>query len=166
MTRIFIGAWPDSVVRGQLAEYSTKCVWTDHARPIAEADFHLTLRFIGDVDLPRLDSIRAALKSDFDPIDIELARPQLWEEVAVLRPKSTPAALTALRASIDDKLGFLALATDHLRFKPHVTLALRAKHSSLPQSNPIAWHINSFCLVESTSSSAGRYRILETYCAR
>lgn len=165
MPRLFIAAWPDSVVCAQLAEYSAKCEWANQAKPVTATDFHLTLRFVGEVDFPMLNTIRESLALDFAPIDLELGRPQLWEEVAVLRPISTSTELTALHDSIEEKLGCLGLTADRRGYRPHVTLAHRAKHSRLPQSNVIAWRINAFCLVESIFSSAGRYRILHTYLA-
>ena len=165
MSRIFIAAWPDAVVCAQLAEYAAKCEWANQAKQVAATDFHLTLRFIGEVDLLMLNTIRKSLALDFEPIDLELGRPQLWEEVAVLRPISTPTELTALHYSIEERLSSLGLTADHRGYRPHVTLARRAKHSHLPQSNAIAWHINAFCLVESISSAAGQYRILQTHLA-
>ncbi|HEY3049956.1 MAG TPA: RNA 2',3'-cyclic phosphodiesterase [Polaromonas sp.] len=166
MPRLFIAAWPDSMVRGQLAEYSAKCEWAGHAKPVAVADIHLTLRFIGDVDLPLLSPLRESLALDFDAFDLELERPQLWKEVAVLWPSATSAALTELHDAIDDRLQGLGFTADSRSFRPHVTLARHAKHSRMPQPTAIAWHINAFCLVESTPSSDGRYHILQTYLAR
>jgi len=166
MPRLFIAAWPDATVRAQLAEYSAKCEWAGRAKPVAAADIHMTLRFIGDVDLPLLDTLRGSLALDFDAFDLELGRPQLWDEVAVLRPSATSAALTELHDSIDDRLQGLGFTADSHSFRPHVTLARHARHSRMPQPSAIAWHINAFCLVESTPSSAARYRILQTYLAR
>lgn len=168
MPRFFIAAWPDSIVSAQLAEYSSTCEWGNRAKPVAATEFHLTLRFIGEVDLPTLNKIRESLALDFEPVDFELGRPQLWEEVAVLRPIETSTALTALTAlhdSIEEKLICLGLTADRRAYRPHVTLAHRARHSRLPQSSVIAWRINEFCLVESTLSPVGRYRILQTYFA-
>ena len=62
--------------------------WAGRAKPVAAADIHMTLRFIGDVDMPSLDTLRGALALDFDAFDLELGRPQLWDEVAVLRPSA------------------------------------------------------------------------------
>jgi len=166
MPRIFIAVWPDAVVCAQLAEYAAKCEWANQAKPVAATDFHLTLRFVGEVNLPMLDTIRQSLALDFEPIDLELGHPQLWEEVAVLRPISMSTELTALHDSIEERLGSLGLTADRRGYRPHVTLAHRAKHSHLPQSSVIAWRINAFCLVESISSPAGRYRILRTYLAQ
>lgn len=165
MHRTFIAAWPDAIVSAQLSEYSATCEWANHAKPVTATNFHLTLRFVGDVDLPMLNTVRESLTLDFEPVDLELGRPQLWEEVAVLRPIETSTALTALHDSIEEKLVCLGLTADRRSYRPHVTLAHRARHSHLPQSSVIAWRINEFCLVESTLSPAGRYRILQTYFA-
>ncbi len=165
MPRLFIALWPDARVRRQLADYSAACEWTGQAKPVAAADIHLTLRFLGEVALP-LNTLQDALTLDFEAFDLELGRPQLWEAVAVLRPSAESAALAALHDSIDGRLQALGFAADSRGLRPHVTLARRASHSRLPQPPAIAWHINAFCLVMSAPSSAGRYRVLQTYRAR
>ena len=113
-----------------------------------------------------LSPLRESLALDFDAFDLELERPQLWDEVAALRPSAGSAALTGLHDAIDDRLQGLGFTADSRSFRPHVTLARYASHSRMPLPDAIAWHINAFCLVESAPSPAGRYRILQTYSAR
>ena len=167
MPRLFFAVWPDAQVRSQLAEYSAKCEWPQQARPVAAADFHLTLRFIGDADMHLRNTLRRSLKLDFDPFDVELGQPELWKgEVAVLRPSTDSAALTALHDSLEDKLAGLGLTEQERSYRPHVALARHAKHSHLPEPGAMAWHVTTFCLAESAPSPSGRYRILQTYLAR
>lgn len=166
MPRLFIALWPDARVRGQLADYSAKCEWADPARPVAAADIHLTLRFLGEVALPLLNPLQESLALDFEAFDLELGLPQLWKEVAVLWPSATSAALIELHDAIDGRLQGLGFMADSRSFRPHVTLARRARHSRMPLPDAIAWHINAVCLVASTPSPIGRYRILQTYLAR
>lgn len=166
MPRLFIALWPDAKVRSQLADYSAKCAWSDPAKPVAAANFHLTLHFLGEVVLPLLKPLQESLALNFDAFDLELGQPQLWDEVAILQPSSESASLAALNDSLTDKLQGLGITPDSRSFRPHLTLARHASHSRLPQPAAIAWHINGFYLVASAPSPAGRYRILQTYAAR
>lgn len=166
MPRIFIALWPDAKVRDQLTDYSTKCAWSAPAKPVAAADFRLTLRFLGEVALPLLQLLQASLALDFDAFDLALGQPQRWNEVAILQPGAGSAALAKQHDSLTDKLQGLGVTPDRRSFRPHLTLARHASDSHLPPPAAIAWHINAYCLVASAPSPAGRYRILQTYAAR
>ena len=166
MPRIFIALWPDAKVRGQLSDYSATCAWSAQAKPVAAADFHLTLHFLGEVALPLLQPLQASLALDFDAFDLALGQPQLWNEVAILQPGAGSAALVALHEALTDKLQALGFTPDRRSFRPHLTLARHAGDSRLPPPAAMAWHINAYCLAASAPSPAGRYRILQTYAAR
>lgn len=146
MPRLFIALWPDAKVRGQLADYSAKCVWSAPAKPVAAADFHLTLHFLGEVALPLFLPLQESLALDFDAFDLALGQPQLWDEVAILQPGAGSAALAALHDSLTDKLLDLGFTPDSRSFRP-------PPDAGTPRE-PF------------TPAPARRYRILQTYAAR
>lgn len=166
MPRLFIALSPNAEVRGQLADYSAKCAWAAPAKPDSPADFHLTLRFLGEVAFPLIKPLQDSLAVGFDAFDLALGQPQLWNEVAILQPGPGSAALAGLYNTIDDKLQELGSTPESRSFRPHLTLARRASDSRLPQPAAMAWQVNAFYLVESAPSPAGRYRILQTCAAR
>lgn len=97
------------------------------ARWIAPEDFHLTLRFIGDVDVALAERIderlsglgRGPVGVEFDSLSwFGADRPRAI--VARMRPL---AALVALQAAQERALRRLGLAADTRNFTPHVTLA-------------------------------------------
>ncbi|MEM6666044.1 MAG: RNA 2',3'-cyclic phosphodiesterase [Pseudomonadota bacterium] len=124
MPRLFVAlALPDAVrtrlsfLRGGLPG----------ARWIDPENFHITLRFIGDVDGDVAEDAAAALtRVDAEPFPLTLTglgsfghgRPHsIWAGV----DPSTP--LVALQDSIERTLQHAGLAPDPRKFTPHVTLA-------------------------------------------
>ncbi|SFB94649.1 2'-5' RNA ligase [Polaromonas sp. OV174] len=166
MTRLFFALWPDTPLREQLADYSASCVWPREAKPVAAADFHLTLRFVGNLDLAQVEPLQGLRAPDFVAFPLLFGQPELWGEVAVLRPSMASAALLELQAALDAQLSALGLSAHNRSFQPHVTLARRASDALLPPPSAIAWQVKAFYLAASLPSATGRYRILQTYGAR
>ncbi|MEQ9519204.1 MAG: RNA 2',3'-cyclic phosphodiesterase [Parvibaculum sp.] len=106
------------------------------ARWISPENFHITLRFIGDVPEDVANEIDDALAKINDaPFDIELegigqfghAKPHaVWAAV-----KPTP-ALTALQARQEMILQRAGLAPETRKYTPHVTLARLTRSATSP----------------------------------
>ena len=101
------------------------------ARWIDPENYHVTLRFIGDVDDPLADDVADALHQISRP-SFELALEGLGA-FGSRRPHSLWAglkrasALTDLHTELERCLQRIGLAPEHRRFIPHITLArLRA----------------------------------------
>lgn len=97
------------------------------ARWIDPENYHLTLRFIGDVDARTADEIVAALdRIERQPFRIALRG---LDAFGTKKPHSIYAGvepcaeLDALQGEIDRRLRRLGLAADARKFVPHVTLA-------------------------------------------
>lgn len=97
------------------------------ARWIDPENYHLTLRFVGDVDARTADELVAALdRVARAPVRVELKglgafgsrKPHSVYASAVLSPE-----LTELHGDIDRACRRVGIAPDPRRFTPHVTLA-------------------------------------------
>jgi RNA 2',3'-cyclic 3'-phosphodiesterase len=115
------------------------------------------LHYIGPVARERLVRVTSGLAVPFDPIELLLDRAEVWPNgAAVLVPTQDDAALTALHAALGDAIDQLALAREARPFRPHVTLARRARGTRLVQGRPFNWRARSYALLE----SAQGYRVL------
>lgn len=98
------------------------------ARWVPEANFHLTLRFLGEVEPPVGEDIVHALdRIQADPVALAL------DGVGTFGTQRSPAllfanvprtdALVALNRKVERAMGQLGLAADRRKFHPHITLA-------------------------------------------
>lgn len=103
----------------------------EHARWIERENFHITLRFIGDIPEDVAADVDVALESvPFEPFEIELegvgefggAKPHaLWAGVKLTEP------LKRLQARHESAMRRVGLPPETRKYTPHVTLArLRA----------------------------------------
>lgn len=125
MTRLFIGLeLPQAAVDG----LGRLRGGVDGARWQSDAQFHLTLRFIGEVAPGRIPEIRSALariafhafRLEIEGLGIfgKLRKPRaLWAGVR------DPVPLKHLHEKIDQALVRVGIAPEEHKFRPHVTLA-------------------------------------------
>lgn len=174
MHRLFVGLRPPRATREQLRTLMggvTGARWQD------DAQLHLTLRFIGEVERPIAEDIAIALSHiHFPPIHVALAgvgqfdsrgRPNaLW---AGVRPHD---ALAGLHKKVDQALVRCGLAPESRAYLPHITLA-RMNASAGPTDRFLESHaglasapfvLDHFLLFESTLGREGAiYEAIERY---
>jgi 2'-5' RNA ligase len=97
---------------------------------VAPERMHLTLRFIGEVDDRKAESIVAALRSPvaLDPFDVR------WDGLGSFPPRGAPrvlwvgvargaAALTGAEKAVSERLASLGIPPENRPYSPHLTLA-------------------------------------------
>ncbi|MCX7250934.1 MAG: RNA 2',3'-cyclic phosphodiesterase [Burkholderiales bacterium] len=162
--RLFLALWPDAAVRAALREQALCWGWPDAARRYDEADWHLTLHFLGNLPPERLVGLRAGLAVDFEPFELVLDRAELWHGIAVLTCDAVPPALQRLHAALGQALQRLGLAPDARPYRPHLTLARSAVGAQLALEPPrIAWPVRGYALVRSTGDPRWRYDAVQQY---
>ena len=138
MPRLFVAVnLPDepSQQLQQLQDVRLSARWTPPAQ------YHLTLRFIGEVDQPVSRSLREALNAIQGPSlrlqsgELDVFPSRRRPRVLVLRIRPT-SALKALQADVETATQEVGLPPDDRPFSPHVTFA-RLKKPSLK-------HVRSF----------------------
>jgi 2'-5' RNA ligase len=163
--RLFVALWPGPVTRAAISEWQRGWEWPAHAAPVQADRLHLTLHFLGDVPAQRLPQITAGLRGPFEPFALRLGHGEIWpNSVAVLEPADTPPELQRLHAALRDPVIALGLAVDARPFRPHVTLARRARGAKLPaQQARLRWRVDDgYVLVCSLPGGAG-YQVVERY---
>ena len=124
MHRLFVAITLPEDLRDRLADL---CHGLQGARWSVPDNFHLTLRFIGEVDGAMLDEIAHAL-SEIEGQPFALAIDGLGHFESRSKPKVLWAGLTAseplrhLRDQVETALTRAGLERDTRRFSPHVTL--------------------------------------------
>lgn len=157
MKRLFIALWPDDKTRQQCAAI-IKQIQTDTVSPVKPANLHVTLLFLGNIDAETEKLLKQAL-AVFPIPKISLCFDQLsfWKQSGILCLTASECGETLVDwvQALSVLARELVISVDERPFKPHVTLVRKAKGLKVLAFEPISWHANSVCLVESRSSSEG-----------
>jgi len=166
--RLFFAFWPDDGTREALARACRKAIRGSGGRPVAEANLHVTVAFLGAVAgdrLPELSAVAAGLRAGpleitFDRID-HWARPQV---LVALCSEPSPAA-AALAAALWAGLRPLGIPPDLRPYQPHVTLARKVRRPGRDLGmRPVPWPVRDLALVESVTDPDGaRYAVLKRW---
>ncbi|AMO21701.1 RNA 2',3'-cyclic phosphodiesterase [Ramlibacter solisilvae] len=163
--RLFTALWPPPPVREAIARWQHQWQWPPGAAVVPTDRLHITLHFLGNVPAARVDGLRAALRLPSTPFRLDLGRPGLWGGgIAVLSPDCVPEALGALHERLAAALTAAGLPTEERPYKPHVTLARRARGAKAPAEGPgLRWDAqDGFVLVESLPGGRG-YKVLDRF---
>jgi len=155
--RLFFALWPDDLQRQRLHRLTRKVVRRCGGRPIAEANLHLTLAFLGEVDAVELARTAATgvVQTEFefalDHYGYFAPARSLW-----LGPRRLPQALMDLQAQLWDRLAAAGFPRDSKPFRPHVTLARKAPAPrAIGPPQPLVWPVKEFALIQSETLPAG-----------
>ena len=165
MPRLFVAIRPPDHIMDQLLDTMGGI---EAARWQDEAQLHLTLRFMGEVDPPLAEDLALALgRIGASPFELSLSGVGHFEKkgkVHTLWAGLAPSpALDALQARIERLCQQIGLEPEGRRFAPHITVARLpgsagpvgdwlAQHGTL-RSDP--WLVGSFHLYESTLAPSG-----------
>lgn len=160
--RVFFALGPDDATRAALAEAAALLTVRD-GQPLAHADLHLTLAFLGEVPQQRLPALKAfAASLRHRAFDLDIAAAGWWRgsRVAWLAPLQVPAPLAALAAALRAGAGRAGDAAAH--YQPHVTVARHVRRPpGLLGPVRVVWPVRDFALFCSNSSGTEpRYQTL------
>ena len=163
--RLFIGLMAGRAQEA-ITQYQLQYDWPATVRLTTPPQLHLTLLFLGNVELDMERRLRAALASvPMAPLSLRLTRADLFPGgIAVLKPEGNH-SLELLQGDIAALVQPLGLSLDPKPWVPHVTLARKAQGCVPPQVAPsIEWDVSQFSLVWSRPEGAG-YDVLESWSA-
>ncbi|MEE9141462.1 MAG: RNA 2',3'-cyclic phosphodiesterase [Gammaproteobacteria bacterium] len=163
--RLFFALWPPAELQAEISSATADVLVASKGRPQAEKNIHLTLAFLHNVEIERLECVcDAASRVEVRPFKLTLDRFAYWRrsKILSLSTSSIPDELEQLFDQIWTELGACDFRREERPFKAHVTLARKARHGSRdPLPKPIVWRIDEFVLVESVPGPKGRdYPIL------
>ncbi|MBH9398442.1 RNA 2',3'-cyclic phosphodiesterase [Pseudomonas aeruginosa] len=138
--------------------------WPLPSRPVATANLHLTLAFLGQVPSARLEALLdMAAAIEAAPFELRLAHLLRWSNgILLLAPSQPPGALLQLRRALCSGLAELPLPVEPRPFSAHLPLARDAAPlEDTPPPPTFVWQVDHFRLFCSQNDAAGvRYRTL------
>lgn len=134
---------------------SAMALWRDTlgcgGQPVAVTNLHLTLAFLGSQPSDRLDDLLALADGiQATAFPLHLDRLDLWQQGLLhLAPSQPPAALLELVTTLAERLDAAGFPQEHRIYRPHVTLARRARQRPVGPPQTFDWFADRFGLFSS-----------------
>ena len=166
--RTFFALWPDARVRAELAQAAQRMHRVLHGRRTRDDSIHLTLAFVGAVDVENLPRLLAPPADVFtSAFLLTLDDWGCWARNGVgwAAPSYIPGPLRDLAANLEGWLRGAGFELEDRAFAPHVTLVRKAQCEPLPESMAsIEWQVEAFALIQSRLAPGGaRYETLRAW---
>ena len=165
--RLFTAFWPTLAVRDALASLRDRWHWPAGAALVDAARWHVTLHFLGPVDVQRVPALVDALAVPMERAELGLqaTRHRVWPGGIAVLELDVPEPLRRLHARLSEALARFDVPTDARPWRPHVTFARKAAGATPPHdSDPLpAWPVDGYTLVR---SAGGNYDVLHRYAAK
>lgn len=137
------------------------CNWRDSqgigGRPVAQANLHLTLAFLGNQSPAAVDGLkRLAANVHVDAFALRLDQLRMiGKDFACLMPSQSPSPLNQLVEQLHAGLSTHGVVLDARPFLPHVTLSRRIQALPDIQPRPFQWSVHRFGLYRSDNTPRG-----------
>ena len=153
--RLFFALWPPADTARALAQWANEVQRATGGKTTAEEKIHLTLAFLGEADPNRAITAARRVSGNVHALPIEEARFVRENQMVWVRPRETPAALTALFERLSMELYREEFILERRPFAAHVTLVRKARRANLPAVPVVQWPVTEFLLVRSALSPKG-----------
>ena len=169
--RVFFALWPDADLRASIHKVAQDVSGVSEGRPMAHGNLHITLAFIGVVDLGTRQCLeQAADRLSVPGFELSLKRLGYWSRSKViwLGPVEVPEALRHLADELNQALKPCGYCPESRPFHPHVTLLRKTKRATRQKEiQPLSWRIDRFVFLESCSTNQGvDYQVLREWALR
>ncbi|HSV84244.1 MAG TPA: RNA 2',3'-cyclic phosphodiesterase [Ramlibacter sp.] len=162
--RLFLGLWPGAEEQAALRQHLAQWQWPPQARRTPPERLHITLHFIGDVPAERVPLLRRELAVPWAGCMLRLDRAEVWPGgIAVLEAQTVPDALADLQVRLAEALVRLELPVESRRYRPHVTLARKARGARPPAADAITWSAPPGYLLLRSVPGGGGYVPLQAF---
>lgn len=139
-------------VQAQLAHQAELLELTCGGRKVKMQHIHLTLLFLGNVAIHRIEMLRQVMKNvSTQEFEFNFEEIGYWKhnQVLYVQAKQFPAELFFLVDSLSNALSEAGFLFDKRVYKPHVTLIRKAIHPvTINLNDPIKWHVNKWHLIQ------------------
>jgi RNA 2',3'-cyclic 3'-phosphodiesterase len=157
--RVFYALAPDVAMQRSLGIIARELAARVGGRAIVDANLHLTLAFIGDVAMEKLDVLRAIVarlpKRAF-VLTLDRVGTFRHSELAWIAPSTVPAALAELQSTLVAALSEADFPLETRPFHAHVTLARRCtKRIAGARFTVLAWRVERVALLASIAADGG-----------
>ena len=150
--RVFFALWPDDGVRDALHREAQVLHRNCGGRVMRRENVHLTLVFVGDVAVERLDELRSVAGA-IAGHSFELVLDQLgyWRHNRIVwaAPKRVPGPLRGIVTALESGLQQAGFGFDRRPYAAHITLLRDARAPGVTAALHLDWPVGDFVLVES-----------------
>lgn len=157
--RVFFAISPSKTVQKQLAHQAKLLAPICGGRQIVMPHFHLTLVFLGNVSVQRIETLQHIMRNiAAQKFALCLDKISYWKhnQIIYLHAKQFPAELFDLVAALQSTLSKAEFVFDRRVYKPHITLFRKAAHSvNTELINPIHWPVSEWTLLQSKPTQTG-----------
>lgn len=165
--RMFFGLWPDPATRATFAGEDKTVFGGNGGRMVPPEEFHVTLRYLGEVPPPLVASVEdlgARAARTIAPTMVEFDEVQWWKEAKVLVrvARILPRPLFELDQALQVGLKSIGVAIDPKPLKLHLTLVrnIPPYPTGVGPAVPLAWDADALALIEGSPDPSGpRYRV-------
>ena len=166
--RLFFALWPNDEVIKFFSSAMKDKAFVGCGRKVAKENLHLTLAFLGTVDIQQKDQIVSLADHwKVSPFELVFDHFGYWKKPKVVWAgvSQVPQELTHLVSVLRDGLASLHYEVETRAYLPHLTLFRKvAKRPKLPEMQACSWQVSSFCLVSSTLTQRGaQYNVLKSW---
>ena len=166
MKRLFFALWPSEQTRKQIDSVN-QSIHQRGSRKLAAGNLHVTLVFLGNTSATNELVLRkSAGNISVQPFELHFNQLVFWQKpkILCLTTQRYDAQLTALVKALNHIVEQCGMHTEVRPYKPHITLARKAQKLIDCEVQPIAWQVDSFCLIESCSTPNGVvYQVLKRW---
>jgi 2'-5' RNA ligase len=162
--RVFFALRPDDRVREALHFHAQQLHRSCGGRVLRRENLHLTLVFIGDVGVERLDELKSVADAISATLfEFVLDRLGYWRHNRIVwaSPLTVPGPLRELVTGLEGGLKQAGFEFDQRPYAPHITLLRDAHAPAVLPPLGLNWPVGDFALVESARGARGvEYRVL------
>ena len=166
--RVFFAMIPSEETVERLAHDLAEVAWRKDSRLrwVAKSNWHVTLRFVGDIAEPLVADLQQVLTSAasqhtrfemaFTAVE---AFPSARRPLVIAATGTAPAAGDALVGSLEESCQALSLAAEKRPWRPHMTVArVRGRRRFELPTTPtqVKFMVSRICLMESVATERGR----------
>ncbi len=166
--RLFFAIQPDNAIQATLGDIAKHQSRQSGGRPVKPENIHLTLLFLGQIPVDRIEILKAA-SGNFaaQAFELTIQRTLYWKrnQIIVASADPCPSALFSLENALKTAVHVAKFSFDERTFKPHITLVRKAKrHTATDFQNPVRWQVTELQLIQSIQTERGmRYHTLHRW---
>ena len=167
--RVFFAIWPNAAAQRRLAELAERLEAVCDGRKVRAENIHLTLVFLGEVSIDRLDALCQAANevqgTGVRAFNFAVEEVSYWKHnrIAYAGTAKAPQGLLDLVDALQSALSAAGFAFDQqASYVPHITLVRKARcpapstelRRGLPElAQPIVWPVREWVLVKSEQAN-------------
>lgn len=166
LKRLFFALWPDQQTTNKIEAFN-QTIAVPGIKKVNADNFHVTLLFLGNTNVSSEMKLRK-LAGDIrgQSFTVQFDQLEFWRKPKILC-LTAPTYDTQLAVLVDSLFAIAKqcnMPTETRVYQPHITLARKACSLNGIKVFPIEWQADSFCLLESLSTTSGvRYQVLQRW---